>query len=233
LPTFEETTSRDPEEVSAVHVQDLEPSPDPGFTDRSRCEQPVLTTQRIHDIVKQVTLDISGIPARGFTSRLEALIDELVSSLVPLMAAEESVLCDHVDHALGDALRQDHREVRGLVERLSMLSAGLDRRSLGATKKEPVLLAALQKMTIALGRLRTHELATMRHLDEALTTPKEWARLAATLDAAAVDAREHTMLIVRPAIPPTDAHVLRNRPDLTSAYAVSLAEIERQSHRSA
>jgi len=102
----------------------------------------VLTTQRIHDIVKQVTLDISGIPARGFTSRLEALIDELVSSLVPLMAAEESVLCDHVDHALGDALRQDHREVRGLVERLSMLSAGLDRRSLGATKKEPGLLAA-------------------------------------------------------------------------------------------
>ena len=216
-----------------MHVQDQEPSPNPGFTDRSRCEQPVLTTQRIHDIVKQVTLDITGIPARGFTSRLEALIDELVSSLVPLMAAEESVLCDDVDHALGDALRQDHREVRGLVERLSMLSAGLDRRSLGAPKKEPVLLAALQQMTIALGRLCTHELATMRHLDEALTTPKEWARLAATLDAAAVDAREHTMLIVRPAIPPTDAHVLRNRPDLTSAYAVSLAEIERQSHRSA
>jgi len=216
-----------------VHVQDQEPSPNPGFTDRSRCEQPVLTTQRIHDIVKEVTLDITGSTARGFTSRLEALIDELVSSLVPLMAAEESVLCDDVDHALGDALRQDHREVRGLVERLSMLSAGLDRRSLGAPKKEPVLLAALQQMTIALGRLCTHELATMRHLDEALTTPKEWARLAATLDAAAVDAREHTMLIVRPAIPPTDAHVLRNRPDLTSAYAVSLAEIERQSHRSA
>jgi Hemerythrin HHE cation binding domain len=216
-----------------VHVQDQEPSPNPGFTDRSRCEQPVLTTQRIHDIVKQVTLDITGIPARGFTSRLEALIDELVSRLVPLMAAEESVLCDDVDHALGDALRQDHREVRGLVERLSMLSAGLDRRSLGAPKKEPLLLAALRQMTIALGRLCTHELATMRHLDEALTTPKEWARLAATLDAAAVDAREHTMLIVRPAILPTDAHVLRNRPDLTSAYAVSLAEIDRQSHRSA
>jgi hypothetical protein len=216
-----------------VHVQDQEPSPNPRFTDRSRCEQPVLTTQRIHDIVKQVTLDLTGIPARGFTSRLEALIDELVSSLVPLMAAEESVLCDAVDHALGDALRQDHREVRGLVERLSMLSAGLDGRSLGAPKKEPVLLAALQQMTIALGRLCTHELATMRHLDEALTTPEEWARLAATFDAAAVDAREHTMLIVRPAIPPTDAHVLRNRPDLTSAYAVSLAEIERQSHRSA
>jgi hypothetical protein len=216
-----------------VHVQDLEPSPNPEFTDRSRCGQPILTTQRILDIVKQITLDLTGIPARVFTSRLEALIDELVSSLVPLMAAEERVLCDDIDHALGAALRQDHREVRGLVERLGMLSEDLDQRSLGASKKGPVVLAALQQMTIALGGLCTHELAAMRHLKETLTTPEEWARLAATFDAAAVDAREHTMLIVRPTIPPTDAHVLRNRPDLTSAYAVSLAEIERQSHRSA
>ena len=213
-----------------MHVQDIQPSPDPEFTDRPRCGQPMLTTQRILDIVKQITLDLTGIPARVFTSRLEALIDELVSSLVPLMAAEERVLCDDVDHALGDALRQDHREVRGLVERLGMLSVGFDRRAAGALKKEPVLLAALQQMTIALGSLCTHELAAMRHLDEALTTPEEWARLAATFDAAAVDAREQTMLIVRPTIPPTAAHVLRNRPDLNAAYAVSLAEIERRSH---
>jgi hypothetical protein len=188
----------------------------------------VLTTQRIHDIVKQVTLDITGIPARGFTSRLETLIDELVSSLVPLMAAEESVLCDDVDHALGDALRQDHREVRGLIERLSMLSEGLDRRSLGTPKKEPVLLAALQQMAIALGGLCTHQQSAMRHLDETLP-PGERARLAVALVAAAVDAREQTILIVRPAIPPTAAHVLRNRPDLNTAYAMSLAEIERRS----
>jgi hypothetical protein len=192
----------------------------------------MLTTQRILDIVKQITLDVTGIPARVFTSRLEALSDELVSKLVPLMAAEERVLCDGLDRALGDALRQDHREVRGLVERLSMLSAGLDRRYLGAPKKEPVLLVALQQMTIALGGLCTHELAAMRHLDETLTTPEEWARLEARFDAAAVDAREQTILIVRPAIPPTAAHVLRNRPDLNAAYAMSLAEIERRSHRS-
>lgn len=216
-----------------MHVQDQEPSPDPEFIECPRCGQPVLTTQRTIDSVRQITRDLTEIPARAFASRLEALIDELVSSLVPLMAAEELVLCDGLDPALGDALRKDHREVRRLIERLTMVAEGLDRRSLGTPKKEPVLLAALQQMTIALGRLCTHELATMRHLDEALTIPKEWARLAATLDAAAVDAREHTMLIVRPAIPPTDAHVLRNRPDLTSAYAVSLAEIERQSHRSA
>ena len=68
----------------------------------------------------------------------------------------------------------------------------------------------------------------MRHLDETLP-PGERARLAVTLVAAAVDAREQTILIVRPAIPPTAAHVLRNRPDLNTAYAMSLAEIERRS----
>jgi hypothetical protein len=219
--------------MSAVHVQDIQPSPDPEFIDRPRCGQPMLTTKRILDIVNQITLDLTGNRARAFTSRLEALIDELVLSLVPLMAAEERVLCDGLDRALGDALRQDHREVRRLVERLSMLSAGLDRGSLGAPKKEPVLLAALQQLSIALGGLCTHQLAAMRHLDESLTTPEEWARLAAALDAAAVDAREQTILIVRPAIPPTAAHVLRNRPDLNAAYAMSLAEIERRSHGSA
>jgi hypothetical protein len=215
-----------------VHVQDIQPSPDPDPIDRTRCGQPMLTTQRILDIVKQITLDLTGIPARVFTSRLGALIDELVLSLVPQMAAEERVLCDGLDRALGDALRQDHREVRWMVERLSMLSVGLDRRALGAPKKEPVLLAALEQMTIALGGLYTHELAAMRRLDETLTTPEEWARLAETLDAATVDAREQTILVVSPAIPPTAAHVLRSRPDLNTAYAMSVAEIERRSHRS-
>jgi Hemerythrin HHE cation binding domain len=215
-----------------VHVQDIQPSPEPESIECPRCGQPVLTTHRILETVRQITRDLAEIPADVFASRLEALIDELVASLVPLMAAEERVLCDGLDRALGDALRQDHREVRGLVERLSILSAGLDRRSRGAPKKEPVLLAALQQMTIALGDLCTHEQSAMRHLDETLTAPDEWARLAATLEAAAVDAREQTILIIRPAIPPTAAHVLRNRPDLNAAYAVSLAEIERRSHAS-
>lgn len=211
-----------------MHVQEIQPSPDPEFIECPRCGQPVLTTQRTIDSVRQITRDLTEIPARAFTSRLEALIDELVSSLVPLMAAEELVLCDGLDPALGDALRKDHREVRQLIERLTMVAEGLDRRSRRAAEREPILLAALQQLAIALGGLCTHQQSAMRHLDETLP-PDERARLAAALVAAAVDAREQTILIVRPAIPPTAAHVLRNRPDLNTAYAMSLAEIERRS----
>jgi hypothetical protein len=179
------------------------------------------------DTVRQLIRDRTVIPARVFTSSLEALIDELVSSLVPLMAAEERVLFHRLDRALGDLLREDHREVRRLVERLSMLSEGLERRSRRATKIEQVLLTALLQMAIALDALRTHQQAALRHLSDTLPLDEQ-AHLAATLDAAALDAREQTMLIVRPLIPPTAAHVLRNRPDLNAAYAMSLAEIERR-----
>jgi hypothetical protein len=186
------------------------------------------TTQRILDTLQQVTRDLTVIPPRIFTSRLEALIDDLVSSLVPLMAAEERVLCDGLDPALGDALREDHREVRRFTERLTMLAEGLQR-SVRGTLEKP-MRSALLEMTTALGDLCTHQHAALRHLGETLP-PDEQARLAATLDAAAIEAREQTTLIVRPAIPPTVAHVLRHRPDLNAAYAMSLAEIERQSRR--
>ena len=185
------------------------------------------TTQRMLDTVRQLIRDRTGFPARVFSSRLEALIDELVSSLVPLMAAEERVLCHMLDRALGDPLREDHREMRRLVERLSVLSDGLERRSRRATKIKQVLLTALQQMTIALDAMRTHQQAALRHLSDTLPLDEQ-AHLAATLDAAALDAREQTMLIVRPEIPPTAAHVLRNRPDLNAAYVMSLAEIERR-----
>ena len=187
------------------------------------------TTQRMLDTVRQLIRDRTVIPARVFTSRLEALIDELVSSLVPLVAAEERLLCQRLGRALGDPLKADHWEMRRLVERLSVLSDGLERRSRRATKIKQVLLTALQQMTIALDALRTHQQAALRHLSDTLPLDEQ-VRLAATLDAAALDAREHTMLIVRPAIPPTAAHVLRNRPDLNAAYAMSLAEIERRVH---
>jgi hypothetical protein len=233
-----------------LHVQDIQPSPDPKFIESESCDslkagchvfaEPVpapisdlqrlpATTQRILDTVRLITRDLTEIPARVFTSRLETLIDELVSSLVPLMAAEERVLCHRLDRALGDPLREDHQEMRRLVERLSMLSEGLERRFRRATKIEQVLPTTLRRMTIALDALRTHQQAALRHFSDTLPLDEQ-ARLAATLEAAALDAREQTMLIFRPAIPPTAAHVLRNRPDLNAAYALSLAEIERRVH---
>jgi hypothetical protein len=257
-----------------LHVQDIQPSPDPEFIECPRCGQPVLkdnlsrqwnewgqiclcescgslkagchvfdepvpapisdlqrlpaTTQRILETVRQLTRDFTEIPARVFTSMLETLIDELVSSLVPLMAAEERVLCDGLDPALGDVLREDHLELRRFTERLTMLAEGLQRSVRGALEKP--MRTALLEMTTALVGLCTHQQAALRHLSETLPVD-ELARLAATLDAAVLDAREQTMLIVRPAIPPTAAHVLRDRPDLNAAYAMSLADIERQSQR--
>jgi DNA uptake protein ComE-like DNA-binding protein len=160
------------------------------------------------------------------------VIDELISNLVPLMAAEELVLCPRLAHALGDPLKEDHRKVRGLVEQLSMLSEGFARRSRRTSKVKQRLLTALKQVTIALDVLGTHQQAAVCHLSETLSLDEQ-ARFAATLGAAALDAREHTVLIMQPAIPPGAAHVLRNRPDLNTAHAMSLANIERRLHRGA
>jgi len=187
------------------------------------------TTQRILDSVQQIARDLTDISARIFTSRLETLIDELVSSLVPFMEAEERALCPDLDSHLAEALKEDHREVRRLIERLSMLAESLERHIGAAPAKVPMRMA-LRQMTSALARLCTHQNAALRHLGESLPLDEQ-TRLSGRLDAAAIDARERTMLIVRPEIPPTASTVLRHRPDLNAAYAMSLAEIERQSRR--
>lgn len=196
-------------------VSNLQPLPD--------------TTQRMRDTVSRLVQDCTAIQARAFMSRLETVIDELISNLVPLMAAEELVLCPRLARDLGDPLKEDHREVRGLVEQLSMLSEGFARRSRRTTEVKQMLLTALKHVTIALDVLGTHQQAAVCHLSDTLSLDEQ-TRLAATLEAAALDAREQTILIVQPAIPPGAAHVLRNRPDLNTAHAMSLANIERRVH---
>ena len=199
----------------------------PESSDRDLTHLPA-TTQKILSAVEKLSRDLSEIPAPLFAQRLSALIDELVSSLVPLMAAEDGVLCPDLDSHLADALRKDHSEVRRLIERLSMLAEGLERR-IPSFAKGP-MCTTLRQMTSALGDLHTHQLDALCHLDETLTIDEQ-ARLSARLDAAAIDARERTMLIVRPEVPPTASTVLRHRPDLNAAYAMSLAEYDRRSHR--
>ena len=209
---------------AGCHVFD-EPVPAP----TSDLQRLPATTQRILNTVQQIARDLIDIPARVLTSRLETLIDELVSSLVPLMEAEERALCPDLDSHLAEALREDHREVRRLIERLSMLAESLKRRIRATSATEPVRMA-LRQMTSALARLCTHQNAALRHLGETLPSDEQ-ALLIARLEAAAIDARERTMLIVRPEIPPNASTVLRDRPDLNAAYAMSLAKIERQSRR--
>jgi hypothetical protein len=86
---------------AGCHVFD-EPVPAP-ISDLQRLPA---TTQRILDTVQQIARDLTDIPARVFTSRLETLIDELVSSLVPLMEAEERALCPDLDPHLAEELRR-------------------------------------------------------------------------------------------------------------------------------
>ena len=200
----------------------------PESSDRDLTHLPA-TTQKILSAVEKLSRDLSEIPAPLFTQRLSALIDGLVSNLVPLMAAEDGVLCPAFDSHLANALRKDHSDVRRLIERLSMLAEGLERRISSTFAKGPVR-STLRQMTSALGDLHTHQLDALCHLGETLTIDEQ-ARLSARLDAAAIDARERTMLIVRPEIPPNASTVLRHRPDLNAAYAMSLAEYDRRSHR--
>jgi hypothetical protein len=187
------------------------------------------TTQKMLSAAEKLFRDVTEVPAPAFIRQLSAWIDDLVSNLVPLMAAEDGVLCTDFDSELADALRKDHAEVRRLIERLSMLAEGLDRRIPSAFAKG-LVCTTLQQMKSALGDLRTHQLEALLYLGETLTNDEQ-ARLSARLDAAAIDARERTMLIVRPEIPPTASTVLRHRPDLTAAHAMSLAEYDRRSHR--
>ena len=189
------------------------------------------TTQKLIYAAEKLSRDFTETPAPLGAPRLAALIDEVVMNLVPLMAAEESVLCPHLGLPLVDALREDHREVRRLVELLNMLLENLER-SIGRAPEMGLVLTALLQLTSALGGLLSRQGAALDHLD-AILSFDERARLAATLGAAAIDARERTMLIVRPEIPSTASTVLRHRPDLTAAYAMSLAEHDRRSHRGA
>jgi hypothetical protein len=224
LPIVEETAASrmSPRGVLSDHEAQRPKSGDPDL------KYLPATTQKIFSAVEKLSRDLTEIPAPLFTRRLSALIDDLVSNLVPLMAAEERFLYRHLHSPLVDALKEDHREVRRLVERLNMLLENLERQIGRASETGPVLTALLQ-LTSALGSLFSRQNAALHQLGETLPLDKV-ARLAAMLDAAAVDARERTMLIVWPEIPPTASTVLRHRPDLTAAHAMSVAEYDRRSH---
>jgi hypothetical protein len=99
-----------------------------------------------------------------------------------------------------------------LVERLNMLLENLER-SIGRAPEIGLALTALLQLTSALGGLLSRQGAALHHLGEVMSLD-ELARLAATLDAATIDARERTMSCgrkYRPRHPPSYV----TRPDLT------------------
>lgn len=150
-----------------------------------------------------------------------------MSDLLPLLDAEEQVVCSRVDADLGAALKTDHRNMRVLTERLAMLSETAERSLRRAPQAKPVDRALRETMAV-LEALERDQRAAFRRLEAVLPTADR-EPVANQLRAAVPDARERLMLIVRPPMPPRASSVLRKRPDLNSARAVSLAEIDRTS----
>jgi hypothetical protein len=101
----------------------------------------------------------------------------------------------------------------------------------GSRRRAPETMTLEGTLREAMSELEcvgAHQCAAFRSLDEILPL-NDQEQLVTQLQAAEVAAREHTMLIVRPVIPPRASTVLRKRPDLDTAYAVSLAELGRRS----
>lgn len=182
-------------------------------------------TQAIRASAERLTRELAQASTGQLAHSLRGLTERLVSDLLPLLDAEEEVVCSRVASDLGAALRTDHRHMRVLTERLAMLSEDAERSLRRSPKAQPVGRALRETMTI-LEALERDQRAAFGRLEEDLPAADQ-EQLAARLRAAVPDARERLMLIVRPPMPPRASSVLRKRPDLNSARALSLAEIER------
>ncbi|MGH7762393.1 MAG: hemerythrin domain-containing protein [Candidatus Dormibacteraceae bacterium] len=200
---------------------------------RSRCRiRPALdlllsTTQEIRANAECVARELPGASTVQLARSLGTLTDQLVSDLLPLLDAEEQVVCNRLDAELCDALKTHHREVRRLTEQMAMLSENVER-SLRRTPEAKPVLRALREAITSLDALGIDQRTATCRLEEILSIDDQ-GRLTEGFQAAAAAARRHTMLIVQPAVPPTASTVLRRRPDLDTAYAISLADIEPRS----
>lgn len=177
---------------------------------------------------ERLELESSNHWTQQSTASLSRLSERLVSDLLPCLAATESVLTPHLETDLSDLLRDSHRKIRQLAERLSIVSEAVSR-SRGRPGARPVheALLALRK---SLDELESIECAALRRLESSLSEG-ELARLAESMPTATAEARAHIVLVTQPEPAPTDAYVLRRRPDLDRAYATNLNTIERTSPR--
>ena len=175
---------------------------------------------------EQLDVDTVNHWTQQSTETLSRLTETLVSDLLPCLAAAESVLTPHLESDLGHLLRDAHREIRRLAERLSIVSEATSR-SRGHPDMRPVhdALLALRK---SLDDVESRDRAALCQVESALSE-SQLARLAESLDTAAAEARAHIVLVVQPEPAPTDAYVLRKRPDLDRAYATNLGAVERAS----
>lgn len=162
------------------------------------------------------------------TESLSHLTERLVSDLLPCLAASESVLTPHLESDLTNGLRDAHREIRQLTERLSIVSEAMSR-SRGRSGARAVH-GALLALRDSLDEVESLDQAALCQLESSLSET-ELTELAESMETATVEARAHVVLILQPEPAPTDAYVLRKRPDLNRAYARSLLELEQAPQR--
>lgn len=161
---------------------------------------------------------------------LDGLIATLVAELLPRLAATESVIFPQLPTELSDALRPDHRAIRQLVERMTTVSEAMSR-SRRARSETRTAGVALRDLTGALRQLVLDQEAALSHLEANLSA--EGLEDAAGLFAeAAKRARAQIVLVGQQEIPPTEAHVMRRRPDLEKAFATNLADLESGARKS-
>ena len=187
------------------------------------------TVRAIRAMAGRLDLETSNHWTEHSTEFLSRLTERLVSDLLPRLSATDSVLTPHLEADLPDALRDAHRRIRQLAERLSMVSEVMSR-SRGRSGTRPVhdAILALRK---SLDEVESLHRAALCQLESSLSE-SELAKLAESLETATAEAREHIVLITQPEPAPTDAYVLRKRPDLNRAYAKSLLDLEQGSQRS-
>lgn len=158
------------------------------------------------------------------TKSLEVLTERLVTRMLPNLAAIEAVFTPLLDAEWSDATKQSHQRLRRLAERLAVVSEAVSRsrRPQSVTGQVQAMLRALVE---ALKELEDRQQAALSRLDADLSD-KQLAELAGSLAAAGEEARTHILLVTGPEVAPTEATVLRSRPDLDRAYATNLAELE-------
>jgi len=191
---------------------------------RPDLKRPLAVTQDILASARRIASQLNAVSADQLTRRLRSLTAHLVSDLIPLLDAEARVAHDLVDAERRCDLESDHRQVRLLTERLEMITDNLERQRRRAPDRA-LVQRALREVVTALAALESHQRVAFVHLDKSLP-PENKARLAKAFEEAAIAARTRTMLIDRPDVPPTASTVLRKRPDLDTAYPISLADLE-------
>lgn len=194
----------------------------PGFTS-SMFGRVLDTSRSIRASAEYLEVETSDHWTLQSTESLSRLTERLVSDLLPGLAAAESVLIPHLETDLGKRLHDAHREIRQLAERLSIVSDATSR-SRGRPGTRPIhdALLALGK---SLNEVESMDGAAISQLESSLSE-SELAELAESLETATAEARARIVMITQPELAPTDAYVLRKRPDLNRAYPTNLAAME-------